>query len=77
MGTIRVDDVGVLSPLLRAWFLGVIEGVSRRSVSPDAVAVEITRPDAASVFEIDVVLDTNPFRRQMPVAPSSDPRASR
>ncbi len=77
IGTIRVDDVGVLSPLLRAWFLGVLEGVSRRSVSPDAVAVEITRSDAASAFEIDVVLDTNPFRAQNSAAPSSEPHAPR
>lgn len=60
LGTVRVEDVGVLSPLLRAWYLGVIEGIARRSVSPDAVVVDTTRPEAgASIFEIEVQLESS------------------
>ncbi|MBL9021160.1 MAG: hypothetical protein JNL21_03120 [Myxococcales bacterium] len=63
LGTIRVEDVGVLSPLLRSWYLGVIEGIVRRSVSPDAVVVDTSSVDAGpSVLEIEIELDTPPSR---------------
>ena len=71
LGTIRVEEVGVLSPLLRAWYLGVIEGIVRRSVSPDAQVVEAASANAGpSVFEIEVELESLPSRRQPP-APRS------
>ncbi len=58
IGQIRVEDLGLVSPLLRAWYLGVIEGIVRRSVSPDAEVVEIGPQEAgASAFEIEVFLD--------------------
>jgi hypothetical protein len=58
IGSIRVDDLGLVSSLLRAWYLGVIEGIVRRSVSPDAEVVEISPPEAgAPVFEIEVTLE--------------------
>lgn len=65
IGRIRVDDLGLVSPLLRAWYLGVIEGIVRRSVSPDAEVVEIGPSEAgASVFEIEVFLDAGAKGRE-------------
>ncbi len=66
VGVLHVSDFGMVSPLLRSWYVGVLHGIVERAVSPDVTVSDVTAGDpGSSTFHIEVLLES-PLRDRPP-----------